>query len=136
MDAVPMIERLEQTMKVGAVPQAPQFKQQILFPDKELTSTKLCHGPPAINKKEDESKSKSEEKPTKLSEAQKTTKSNDVPAKPKTTGIGDARCKLQEEITSEFATIMASGTRSASEAAVLATQRVMKKYGHTNGTKS
>lgn len=128
MHAVPMIERLEQTMKVGAVPQAPQFKEQILFPDKEATSTELCDGSPAINKKEDESKLKQEENPT------KSTKSNDVPAQAKTAGTEDARCKLQEEITSEFAAIMASGTMSASEAAALATRRVMKKYGHTNST--
>lgn len=132
MHAVPMIERLEQTMKVGAVPQAPQFKEQILFPDKERTSTKLCYDSPAINKKEHKSKSKPEENPTKSSEARKTTKSNDVPAKAKAAGIEDARCKLQEEITSEFAAIVASGTMSASEAAALATRRVMKKYGHTN----
>ncbi|KAK1353228.1 desumoylating isopeptidase 1 [Heracleum sosnowskyi] len=133
---LPTIERLEQTMKVGAVPQAPVFKEQTLIPDNKPTSTKVCHGPPAINKKEDESKSKSEENPTKSSKARKTTKNNDVPAKAKTAEIGDARCKLQEEITSEFSTIMASGTMSASEAAVLATQRVMEKFGHTNSIKS
>ncbi|KAL8102003.1 hypothetical protein AgCh_033781 [Apium graveolens] len=119
---LPMIERLEQTMKVGDVPQAPQFKEQILFPDKEPTSTELGHGSRAINKKEDESKSKSEENPN------ESTKSNDVAAKAKTAGTEDARCKLQEEIASEFAGIMASGTMRASEAAALATQRVMKKY--------
>lgn len=123
MHVVPMIERLEKTMKVGAVPQAPQFKEQILFPDKEPTSTTLCHGSPAINKKEEESKSKPGE-------------NDHVPAKAKTARLEDAPDKLQEEITSEFAAIMASGTMTASEAAALATRRVMKNYEHTNSTKS
>ncbi|KAL1830384.1 hypothetical protein ACET3Z_000035 [Daucus carota] len=121
---LPMIERLEQTMKVGAVPQAPEFKEQILFPDKETTSTKVGPDPLGINKKEGEIKSSG------------TTKDNINPGQAKTPGLGDARGKLQEEIASEFAAIMASGTLGASEAAVLATRRVMEKYGSTKSTQS
>lgn len=44
--------------------------------------------------------------------------------------LGDARSKVQEEIGREFAAIMATGTLRASEAAALATKKVMQKYGH------
>lgn len=43
--------------------------------------------------------------------------------------LGDARAKVQEEITREFASIMAAGSVSASEAAALAARRVMERYG-------
>ncbi|GKB55507.1 hypothetical protein Tco_0906260 [Tanacetum coccineum] len=42
--------------------------------------------------------------------------------------LGDARRKVQEEIGNEFATMMASGTLCANEAAALATNKVMRKY--------
>uniref|UniRef100_A0A0D6R5M4 PPPDE domain-containing protein n=1 Tax=Araucaria cunninghamii TaxID=56994 RepID=A0A0D6R5M4_ARACU len=50
--------------------------------------------------------------------------------------LGDARAKVQEEITREFAKLMANGSLRASEAAALATRRVMKKHGTLNGTPS
>lgn len=43
--------------------------------------------------------------------------------------LAEARTKVQEEIASEFATLMASGSLRASEAAALATRRVMEKHG-------
>ncbi|KAL9666555.1 hypothetical protein QQ045_000890 [Rhodiola kirilowii] len=46
--------------------------------------------------------------------------------------LGDARSKIQDEIAREFAALMASGSMSASEAASLATKKVMQKYGHLN----
>ncbi|KAF5726595.1 hypothetical protein HS088_TW22G00275 [Tripterygium wilfordii] len=46
--------------------------------------------------------------------------------------LGDARNKVQEEISREFAAIMATGTLRASEAAALATKRVTQRYGHLN----
>ncbi|KAK6798400.1 hypothetical protein RDI58_006102 [Solanum bulbocastanum] len=43
--------------------------------------------------------------------------------------LGDARSKVQEEITREFAAIMATGTlRASEEAAALATKKVMQRY--------
>ncbi|GJY46722.1 hypothetical protein Tco_0435785 [Tanacetum coccineum] len=42
--------------------------------------------------------------------------------------LGDARRKVQEEIGNEFATMMASGTLCANEAATLATKKVMQEY--------
>ncbi|RZC87335.1 hypothetical protein C5167_041387 [Papaver somniferum] len=59
-----------------------------------------------------------------------------MPEKKKTNSggvpLGDARLKVQEEITAEFAAIMASGTLRASEAAALATRRVMERHGPEN----
>ncbi|KAI3990830.1 hypothetical protein MKX01_011738 [Papaver californicum] len=46
--------------------------------------------------------------------------------------LGDARSKVQEEITAEFAAIMAPRTLRASEAAALATRRVMERHGLAN----
>jgi len=43
--------------------------------------------------------------------------------------LKDARKKVQEEITREFAIIMTSGTLRASEAAALAARRVMERHG-------
>lgn len=50
--------------------------------------------------------------------------------------LGDARIKVQEEITSEFAALMANGSLRASEAAAIATRRVMEKHGTLSATPS
>lgn len=50
--------------------------------------------------------------------------------------LGDARTKVQEEITSEFATLMANGSLRASEAAAIATRRVMEKHAAVSATPS
>ncbi|KAI3925253.1 hypothetical protein MKW92_045762 [Papaver armeniacum] len=64
------------------------------------------------------------------------TSTAETPEKKKTNSggdpLGDARLKVQEEITAEFAMIMASGTLRASEAAALATRRVMERHGLEN----
>ncbi|KAH1031633.1 hypothetical protein J1N35_043807 [Gossypium stocksii] len=66
--------------------------------------------------------------PSKPTGTQKKSKTNGAAVDP----LGDARAKVQEEITHEFAAIMASGTLRASEAAALVTRKVMQKYGHLN----
>lgn len=48
--------------------------------------------------------------------------------------LKDAREKVQEEITREFATLMSSGSLRASEAAALAARRVMERHGSLNAT--
>lgn len=125
-----MIERLETTMKAGAVPQAPQFQQPIL----STTANNVAYSGEKKEKKEEgESKPKVEEKPAK-SGVPSTSAASTEP-KP-ADALGDARSKVQEEITNEFAAIMASGTLRASEAAALATKRVMQRYGSTNSVQS
>ncbi|KAL8092877.1 uncharacterized protein LOC141690142 [Apium graveolens] len=124
---LPMIERLETTMKAGAVPQAPQFQQPILS---TTANTVEFSGE---KKEESDSKPKVEEKPAKSGVASSSAASTE--AKP-VDALGDARNKVQEEITNEFSAIMASGTLRASEAAALATKRVMQRYGSTNSVQS
>lgn len=143
---LPMIQRLETTMKAGAVPQAPQFqagvlgRNELLFapqppPPTSNANQFLNRGldPLSSGVKEGESKSKSEEKPAKSGEPKRTESSA---VKPAGDPLGDARSKVQEEISNEFAAIMASGTLRASEAAALATRRVMQRYGHTSAAQS
>ncbi|WOG95023.1 hypothetical protein DCAR_0314325 [Daucus carota subsp. sativus] len=127
---LPMIERLETTMKAGAVPQAPQFQQPILStPANNVASS----GVKKEEKKPEVTKPKVEEKPVKSGAPNTSAASTRAkPADP----LGDARSKVQEEITNEFAAIMASGTLRASEAAALATKRVMQRYGSTNSVQS
>ncbi|MCO5555303.1 hypothetical protein L7F22_008848 [Adiantum nelumboides] len=47
--------------------------------------------------------------------------------------LGDARARVQEEITREFAALMAEGQLRASEAAALAARRVMERHGRGVG---
>ncbi|CDY34915.1 BnaA01g32460D [Brassica napus] len=104
---MPMIQNLEATLRAGAVPNAPQFKpkSQPVGPN---PSEKASESPVVVQPSA--SKEKVKEDP-----------------------LGDARTKIQEEITREFASLMAQGTQGiASEAATIATKRVMQKYGHLN----
>jgi hypothetical protein len=48
--------------------------------------------------------------------------------------LGNARAQVQEEITREFAQIMASGSLKASEAAALAARRVLERHGMAAST--
>lgn len=142
-----MIQGLETTMKAGAVPQAPQFKAGVMGgseapfrprqqPPTSNSSQNLYRGvdpvPSEVSKKETEKKAKSEEKAAAFGES----KGEGSAVKPAGDPLGDARSKVQEEITNEFAAIMASGTLRASEAAALATRRVMQRYGHTSSAQS
>lgn len=103
---MPMIQNLETTMRAGAVPQAPQFRQS-----------------PVINQVNQSTES---------SKIQPKSKDQTSDANAKVGAVvdplGEARSKLQEEIGKEFAAIMATGAFRASEAAALATRKVMQKY--------
>ncbi|KAH7691597.1 PPPDE peptidase domain-containing protein [Dioscorea alata] len=115
---LPMIQRLDNTLRSGAVPQAAQFT-----PSPTLAQ-------PTSNK------------PPSAKLDNQTTESKNVTEKPAAAAIGkqsslsagDARAKVQEEITREFEAIMATGTLRASEAAALATRRIMQKHGHLKST--
>lgn len=122
--AVPMLQGLETTLKAGAVPQVPQFRPQ----PQPFGAFSKDDGPKIekASKPEDANTSATTEKvpPVVQPSASK--------EKVKEDPLGDARTKIQEEITSEFAALMAQGTLRASEAAAMATKRVMQKYGHLN----
>ena len=137
-----MIQQLETTLRAGAVPQAPQFKPATTAPATQKASS--------LSNKEVDGKSRSEAEAATAGE-QKTSTAETVPVAVKPTGggqekpsgngiagdsLGDARSKVQDEIGREFAAIMATGTLRASEAAALATRRVMQRYGHMNVAQS
>lgn len=138
--AVPMIQNLETTLRAGAVPQAPQFRPS---PVQSI---------PAASKKSNGSSETTQTRPQENGSASNgnpnSSRENTVPPavvpagtppqdqKPMADPLGDARSKVQEEIGKEFAAIMASGTFRASEAAALATKKVMQKYGHMKAAQS
>ncbi|RWW51810.1 hypothetical protein BHE74_00041839 [Ensete ventricosum] len=133
---LPMIQRLEATLKSGAVPQAPQFNPV------SMTQTVAPTGVSSSPTKRDASaQSSGNNADPGSSQAKVVGDANSIP--PATVSeekqpqvaedpLGDARNKVQEEITREFAAIMATGTIRASEAAALATRRVMERHGRLN----
>lgn len=119
-----MIQNLETTLRAGAVPQAPQFRPSPV------------HTIPQVSKSES-TQIRPQENASASNGNTKSTNENTIPPAVVPAGkpiasdpLGDARSKVQEEIGKEFAAIMASGTFRASEAAALATKKVMQKYGH------
>ncbi|KAA0026305.1 desumoylating isopeptidase 1 [Cucumis melo var. makuwa] len=117
---LPMIQNLEATLKAGAVPMAPQFNP---------SSTNVPRSSSLVS---NSSRTRSKPEVDHAKPFEKTT-----PAELQTSNakgiadpLGDARSKVQEEIGREFAAIMATGTLRASEAAALATKKVMQKYGN------
>ncbi|CAN6907247.1 unnamed protein product [Brassica oleracea] len=122
---VPMIQNLETTLRAGAVPNAPQF---------EDTTKRFCafskdEGPklpnkPSENQIKSEKASKSEDAKTSVptEKASQVSQASSNKEKVKEDPLGDARTKIQEEITREFAALMEQGTLRASEAAVMATK--------------
>ncbi|KAK8694093.1 hypothetical protein V6N13_071654 [Hibiscus sabdariffa] len=139
---MPMIQNLETTLRAGAVPQVPQFAPSVSARPSQSRTVDVNGSSNGTQKKEVVNKAKASEQPK--SEQFKTSEKTTPPSKvtggkeeTQTSGaaadpLGDARAKVQEEITREFAAIMATGTLRASEAAALATRKVMQKYGHLN----
>lgn len=129
-----MIQNLEGTLRAGAVPQAPQFRPSALASSNQVTAA--ASKPPngatnqSPNTKDEGASKKSDTEQTKTKTV--SSSSGAVAGDP----LGDARSKVQEEISSEFAAIMATGTLRASEAAALATRRVMQRHGHMSTAQS
>lgn len=140
---MPMIQNMETTLRAGAVP---QFRPSSITQRSPAATTAVNkssgNGPsPSTNTttkvaddemKSEETKSSKKSVPpaVKPSEAVEKLSVNGVAGDP----LGNARSKVQEEIGREFAALMATGTLRASEAAALATRRVMQRYGNTNVT--
>ncbi|GMP90407.1 hypothetical protein CsSME_00041554 [Camellia sinensis var. sinensis] len=140
---VPMIQQLETTLRAGAVPQVPQFRPPTQAQTPQPTSTvgkSVASGSKSsttkVNLKESGSKVKSEEQLAKFGESKKTDNTVSQLKSSVNDPIGNARNKVQEEICAEFTAIMASGTLRASEAAALATRRVMQRHGYANTAQS
>ncbi|XP_062220701.1 uncharacterized protein LOC133920071 [Phragmites australis] len=118
---MPMIQNLESTLRSNAAPQATQFVPPPAYvsvpppPEKAAPSSTTAAG----------SDAKPEEPAPAAQKAAKETAAT-AAADP----LGSARGKVQEEVMREFASIMASGTLRASEAAALAMRRVMERHGN------
>lgn len=139
---MPMIQNLESTLRAGAVPQVPQFRPPSMAQSSQTATVTVdkstASGPSPSTKviiKEADVKVKSDDAKPNEPRTSDTVKSAEAKGKTTVNGVdplGDARNKVQEEIGREFAAIMATGTFRASEAAALATKRVMQRYGHLN----
>lgn len=116
-----MIQNLETTLRAGAVPQAPQFRQS-------------PNATPPVTNQVNKIQASNEQKSKEKTEAKSNVEPQEKPVV--VDPLGDARSKVQEEIGKEFAAIMASGTFRASEAAAIATKKIMQKYGHMNAAQS
>ncbi|CAF1945569.1 hypothetical protein YC2023_081191 [Brassica napus] len=122
---MPMIQNLETTLRAGAVPNAPQFRPQT----EPFGAFSKDEGPklpnkPSENQIKSEKASKSEDAKTSVptEKASQVSQASSNKEKVEEDPLGDARTKIQEEITREFAALMAQGTLRASEAAVMATK--------------
>ncbi|KAF6154389.1 hypothetical protein GIB67_008798 [Kingdonia uniflora] len=139
---LPMIQQLETTLRAGVVPQVPQFRPPLSQPARTPISTTINSTPsskPASITLNTTSSMKTKTATTSESQVKSVdsgSKSKEAPASDKPNGVvdplGDARTKVQEEIGKEFAALMATGTLRASEAATLATRKVMERYGRLN----
>ncbi|KAA8543474.1 hypothetical protein F0562_021031 [Nyssa sinensis] len=143
---LPVIQQLETTLRSGAVPRAPQFRTSPLAQLSQTTSSVSNSGSIRDKSKGEVIESKVKSKVQHAKDGEPKTPDNRVsPAAAEgksyvngVTGdpLGDARSKVLDEINSEFAAIMATGTLRASEAAALATRRVMQRYGQINAAQS
>lgn len=130
---LPMIQQLESTLRAGAVPQAPQFKPTTAAVPSQNKSVNKSTSASKPHAQETNAATKSKEQPANKAVEENKSSSNGVAAGDP---LGSARNKVQDEISAEFAAIMAEGTLRASEAAALATRRVMQRYGHMETAQS
>lgn len=125
---LPMIQQLEMTLRSGAVPQAPHFRPAVV---PVTTASSTVHDASAR-----EAPTMSENFPVSDNTVPPAVKTADKPEKKVDDPLGEVRGRVQEEICKEFAAIMATGTLQASEAAALATRRVMQRHGRLDAAMS
>ncbi|KAH7837865.1 hypothetical protein Vadar_018999 [Vaccinium darrowii] len=143
---LPMIQQLETTLRSGAVPHAPQFRpptqvqtsQSTVSVNKSVASSRYNSTTLEVKVEEGKGKLKFEDQDNMVPPAVKPAGAQEPSSVNRVEGdrLGHARSKVQDEIGKEFAAIMATGTLRASEAAALATRKVMQRYGHTNVAQS
>ncbi|CAM6039393.1 unnamed protein product [Sphagnum compactum] len=146
----PMLENLESTLRVGAVPSVPrenvgqspatpnfaniQLPSALPTPSRPTTSAvtgQLSSSGPFLHPSIPSgiiARPPSEASAVMGPATKKTPPSQDA--------LSNARAQVQEEITREFASIMASGSLRASEAAALAARRVLHRHGIRGSTTS
>ncbi|CAN1140854.1 Desumoylating isopeptidase 1 [Linum perenne] len=128
---LPMIQNLEATLRSGAVPQAPQFRPN-LSSQQAQTGGAVSSGGQDLAKETKSGVKLEDEKPSLNSVPPAVEPRKEKEKASAVDPLGDARSKVQDEISREFAAIMAQGSLRASEAAALATRRVMQRYGSLN----
>ncbi|XP_015575912.2 desumoylating isopeptidase 1 [Ricinus communis] len=122
---MPMIQNLEATLRAGAVPQVPQFRSAATSQPSSAAATATVNSSSGTKSGPSKESIPSAAEPAK---AEMKLTANGVEGDP----LGDARSKLQEEISLEFEKIMCTGAFRASEAATLAAKRVMQRYKNMN----
>ncbi|CAN6486224.1 unnamed protein product [Victoria cruziana] len=135
---MPMIERLEMTLRSGCVPQVPQFVPSTAstMEDTGIGAAKTVVTTPTSSNMDSESASSSPgittvDSPCTIETEKTDTKVSNGAATDVTV---EARKMVQEEITREFSDLMAAGNLRASEAAALATRKVMERHGMLNAS--
>ncbi|GAU21799.1 hypothetical protein TSUD_176440 [Trifolium subterraneum] len=133
---LPMIQNLETTLKSGGVPQVPQFRPTAVNPATNFASANIQKRSSVPNSSAEKSLTNKEAVKEEVKKTENAVSSSEKPNTVVKDPLGDARNKVQDEIMKEFRTIMASGTMHASEAAVLATRRVMERHGQVSVSQS
>ncbi|CAM6010901.1 unnamed protein product [Sphagnum balticum] len=124
---MPMIENLDATLRQGQVPMPQQITSPQPIPNFSNIELPSSANLPSVTSKEAISNSNPEEK-------QQTGATSPTLQHSAKDPLGNARAQVQEEITREFAQIMASGSLKASEAAALAARRVLQRHGMAAST--
>ena len=136
---MPMIQNLEKTLKSGGVPQVPQFRPSTVNPAPQSASANTQKSSSSGANSSTEKSVATNKEVVKGKEEEKKTESATAAASGTSVAgdpLGDARNKVQDEILKEFGALMATGTMRASEAAALATRKVMERYGHVGVSQS
>ena len=120
---VPMIQQFETTLRYGGVPQVPHATGlQAPMPSQDSNQTTPSH----VGNNS-----------TRSTSINPSSGSKDKNLKPENVDkLGEARARIQNGITSEFESLMADGNIRASEAAVIATRKVMGLETSSNEPKS
>lgn len=137
---MPMIQQFETTLRYGGVPQVPHASPNHLPNVGQMPALSSVLSSPASATQVVSSAgagssvstpSISRQLGSEVEKSEPVDKVGTVPDK-----LGEARARVQEEITREFAALMAEGHLRASEAAALAARRVMERHGRGTGLSS
>ncbi|KAI5059296.1 hypothetical protein GOP47_0025615 [Adiantum capillus-veneris] len=141
---MPMIQQFETILRYGGVPQVPHVAGDgaSTLNQMPISFSPTSNGTNASREPQPQKPTltTSSEAATVLRDASTTSAAPVAPNRetlsvtgPTADKLGDARARVQEEITREFAALMAEGQLRASEAAALAARRVMERHGRGAG---
>eukprot|EP00250_Pteridium_aquilinum_P013551 c21413_g1_i1 orf=381-1244(-) len=144
---MPMIQQFETTLRYGGVPQVPhagsiQLANLSQMPASSALPSSPANGNGSVSQRLPSTGAGSASAllgasaPLQLGSEKKAEKTADTKTSIVPDKLGEARARVQEEITREFAALMAEGRLRASEAAALATRKVMERHGRGAGLAS